>query len=121
MPVTLTAKLQLTTTPAQAEQLRRTAVAYRDTLNSTSRLADEGGKLANAVRVQKLVDRELRERFGLSAQLACTVPRQGAATSTGLWTKGRQNAAQRARGFTKKRYRGLDPPPNCVSLTATFS
>jgi putative transposase len=121
MPVTLTAKLKLTTTPAQAEQLRRTAVAYRDALNYTSRLAYEGGKLSNAVRVQKLVYRELRERFGLSAQLACNVPRQVAATYKGLWTKVRQNAAHRARGFTKKRYRGLDQPPNFVSLTATFS
>jgi len=121
MPVTLTAKLKLTTTPAQADQLRRTAVAYRDALNYTSRLAYEGGKLSNAVRVQKLVYRDLRGRFGLSAQLACNVPRQVAATYKGLWTKVRQNAQHRARGYSKKRYRGLDRPPHYVALTTTFS
>jgi len=39
MPITLTAKLKLQATPAQAEQLHRTALAYRDALNYTSAIA----------------------------------------------------------------------------------
>ena len=79
MKVTLTARLKLTTTPEQAEQLRRTALAYRAALHYTSRVAFEQGKLSHAVALQKLVYRELRGRFGLSAQFACNMPRQVAA------------------------------------------
>ncbi len=61
----------------------------------------------------------MRGRFGLSAQLACNVPRQVAATYKGLWTKVRQNGAHRARGFTKKRYHGLDRAPKVVAMTTT--
>ncbi len=80
MNVTLSAKLKLITTPTQAELLRKTAQAYRDALNYTSQVAYEQGKISNAARLQTLVYRELRGRFGLSAQLACNVPRQVAAT-----------------------------------------
>ena len=78
--VTLSAKLKLVTTPTQAELLRTTAQAYRDALNYTSQVAYEQGKISNAARLQPLVFRELRGRFGLSAQLACHVPRQVVAT-----------------------------------------
>ncbi len=121
MQVTLTAKLKLLTTPTQAEQLRRTALAYRDALNHTSRVAFANGKTSNTVALQKLVYRDLRAQFGLSAQLACNVPRQVAATYQGLWTKVVQNAQHRANGYTKKRYKGLDQPPKYVSMTTTFN
>jgi putative transposase len=121
MQVTLTAKLKLQTTPEQAEQLCRTALAYRDALNRTSRTAFANGKLSNAISLQKLVYREVRAQFGLSAQLACNVPRQVAATYKGLWTKVQQNAEHRRKGYTKRRYKGLDKPPKYVSMTTTFS
>jgi putative transposase len=38
-----------------------------------------------------------------------------------LWTKARQNAAQRKAGTTKKRYKGLDKPPKYVSPTLTYN
>jgi len=104
MNVTLSAKLKLVTTPTQAELLRTTAQAYRDALNYTSQVAYEQGNISNAVRLQPLMYRELRGRFGLSAQLACNVPRQVAASYKGLWTKVRQNVAHRAQRCTKKRY-----------------
>jgi IS605 OrfB family transposase len=44
-----------------------------------------------------------------------------AATYKGLWTNVRQNVAHRARGFTKKRYQGLDRAPKFVAMTTTFS
>src|SRR5689334_10234821 len=121
MRVMLTAKLKLLTTPAQAEQLRRTALAYRDALNHTSRIAFANGKTSNKVALQKLVYRDLRAQFSLSAQLACNVPRQVASTYKGLWTKGMQNSQHRANGQTKKRYKGLDQPPKYVSMTTTFN
>jgi len=48
MSVTLAAKLKLITTAEQAEHLRRTALAYRDALNYTSRAAYDRGKVSNS-------------------------------------------------------------------------
>src|SRR5262245_35465386 len=121
MPVTLTAKLKLVTTPATAQQLRRTALAYRAALHYTSQIAFDHGKLSNAVRVQRLGYRELRGRCGLSAQLACSGPRQVAATYKGRWTTVRQKGEHRRRGYTQQRYRGLARAPQYVALTTTLS
>jgi len=121
MSVTLAAKLKLITTAEQAEHLRRTALAYRDALNYTSRAAYDWGKVSNTMRLQQLVYRDVRRQFRLSAQLACNVARQVGATYAELWTKAKQNAGHRAHGFTRKRNKGLDQPPKYVSLTTTFS
>ena len=77
--------------------------------------------MSNRMRLQKLVYRDIRARFGLSAQMACNVPRQVGAAYKTLWTKTKQNAEHRKRRFTQKRYRGLDQPPAFSSGTATFS
>jgi putative transposase len=37
-----------------------------------------------------------------------------------LWTKARKNAEARRRGYTKKRYRGLDQAPHYVSPTVSY-
>jgi hypothetical protein len=79
------------------------------------------GKISNAVRLQQRVEREVRGRLGLSTQRAGHVPRQVAATYQGRWTKVRQQAQQRARGDTKKRYNGLDGAPQYVARTTTCS
>jgi hypothetical protein len=55
MQVPLTAKLQLTTTYEQAEQLRRTALASRAALKDASRVACAHGTLSHAVPLQQLV------------------------------------------------------------------
>jgi hypothetical protein len=47
-------------------------------------------------------------------------PRQVSPTYQALWTKAKANAAARAAGRTKKRYRGLDQPPKYVSPTLTY-
>src|SRR5260221_11093057 len=111
MKVTMTAKLKLHTDAAQFKALRATQLAYRDGLNSVSRYAFEHGKMSNKVRLQDGTYDELRARFKIPAQMACSIPRQVGATYKTLWTKVKQNAAQRKAGITKKRNKGLAQAP----------
>jgi len=120
MEVTLTAKLRLHTTPKQFQALRMTQLAYRDALNYVSRYAFAHGKMSNKVRLQDGTYTQIRTRYHVPAQMACSVPRQVGATYKALWTKVKQNAAQRKAGITKKRYKGLDQPPKYVSPTLTY-
>ena len=76
MKVALTAKLKLLTTPEQFKQLRATQLAYRDALNYVSRYAYEHGKMSNKVRLQDGTYREIRARFKIPAQMACSIPRK---------------------------------------------
>src|SRR5229473_3531368 len=114
------AKLKLHATPEQFQALRAMQVAYRDALNYVSRYAFEHGKMSNKVRLQDGTYRDIRTRFKLPAQMACSIPRQVGATYKALWTKVKHNAAQRKAGITKKRYKGLDQPPKYVSPTLTY-
>jgi predicted transposase len=119
MNTVLTAKLKLHTAPEQFRALRQTQLAYRDALNHVSRYAFAHGKMSNQVGLQVGTYHEIRSRFGLPAQMACSVPRQVGATSQALWTKVKVNAVARADGKTKKRSRGLDQPPKYVAPTLT--
>src|SRR5215467_14442966 len=83
----ITAKLKLLTTPEQFHALRQTQLAYRDALNAVSHYAFEQGKTSNVTRLHKGMYAELRARYHLPSQLACSVERQVAATYQGLWTK----------------------------------
>src|ERR1700688_1241817 len=120
MKTLLTAKLKLQTTPEQFAALRQTQLAYRDALNYVSRYAFEHGKMSNKVKLQDGTYREIRTRFKIPAQMACSVPRQVGATYKGLWTKVKKNAEDRKAGRTKKRYKGLDHAPTYVSPTLTY-
>ncbi len=120
MKATLTAKLKLHTTPDQFQALRQTQLAYRDALNYVSRYAFAHGKMSNKVGLQEGTYAEIRARYQIPAQMACSIPRQVGATYKTLWTKVKQNAAQRKAGVTKKRYKGLDQPPKYVSPTLTY-
>src|SRR5947209_9375009 len=120
MKAVITAKLNLSTTPEQFAALRATQLAYRDALNYVSRYAFEQGKMSNRVALQDGTYDEVRARFHLPSQMACSVPRQVGATYKTLWTKVKQNAALRKAGKTKKRYKGLDKPPKYVSPTLTY-
>jgi IS605 OrfB family transposase len=120
MLITLAAKLKLHTTPEQFSALRQTQLAYRDALNSVSRYAFAHGKMSNTVGLQNGTYQDIRSRFGLPAQMACSVPRQVGATYKALWTKVRANTAARQAGRTKQHYRGLDQPPKYVSPTLTY-
>src|SRR5262245_24236825 len=76
--------------------------------------------MSNKVALQEGTSLDVRARFGLPAQMACSVPRQVGATYKALWTRLRASAAARAAGHTKKRYRGLDQPPKYVAPTLTY-
>jgi putative transposase len=120
MLTTLTAKLKLHTTPDQFRALRLTPRAYREALNFVSRSAFEHGKMSNRVGLQEGTYQDIRSRFGLPAQMACSVSRQVGATYKTLGTKVKTNATALKAGLTKKRYRGLDQPPKYVSPTLTY-
>src|SRR3989454_149920 len=120
MKTVIMAKLKLHTTPQQFAQLRQTQLAYRDALNYVSQYAYAHGKSSNRVALQDGTYDDVRARFHLPSQMACSVPRQVGATYKALWTKVKQNAAQRKAGITKKRYKGLDQPPKYVSPTLTY-
>jgi len=117
----VTAKLKLHTTPEQFHALRQTQLAYRNALNAVSRYAFEHGKMSNQQALQRGMYGEIRATYNLPAQMACNVPRQVGATYKTLWTKVKQNAAQRKAGKTKKRYKGLDKAPTYVSPTLTYN
>jgi putative transposase len=120
MKTVITAKLKLQTTPEEFAALRAMQLAYRDALNYVSRYAFEHGKKSNAVALQEGTYEDVRARFHLPSQMACSVPRQVGATYKTLWTKVKQNAAARLAGTTKKRYKGLDQAPKYVSPTLTY-
>ncbi|HEX3642313.1 MAG TPA: transposase, partial [Ktedonobacteraceae bacterium] len=63
---------------------------------------------------------DIRARFHLPSQMACSVPRQVGATYKGLWTKVKKNAEDRKSGRTKKRYKGLDQASKYISPTVTY-
>jgi IS605 OrfB family transposase len=117
----LTAKLKLLTTPEQFTLLRQTQLAYRDALNFVSVYSFVHSKTSNSIRLQKETYTDTRSQFGLPAQMACNVPRQVGATYKGLWTKWRKNQEARAKGYTKKRFKGLDKAPHYVSPTLYYN
>ena len=117
----ITAKLKLVTTPEQFEALRETQLAYRDGLNAVSHYAFAQGKTSNVMRLHKGMYAELRTRYGLPSQLACSVERQVAATYKGLWTKLKKNVEHRRAKITKKRFKGLDKPPKYSSPTGQYT
>ncbi len=120
MKQTLVAKLKLVTTPEQFKVLRTTQLAYRDALNAVSRYAYAHGKTSNKVKLQEAMYREIRTRYKIPAQMACSIPRQVGATYKTLWTCVKKNTADRKAGLTKKRYKGLNQPPTYVSPTLTY-
>jgi len=120
MQTTLTVKLKLTTNPAQFQALRATQLAYRDALNHVSVAAFYQGKSGSRKKLHKAFYAEVRQHYGLSSQMACSVFRQVGATYQGLWTKAKKNAEAVRKGYTKKRFRGLDQPPHYVSPTRSY-
>jgi hypothetical protein len=117
----ITAQLKLTPTPEQFQALREIQLAYRDALNAVSHYAFTQGKTSNVTRLHKGMYAELRTRYRLPSQLACSVERQVAATYKGLWTKLRKNAEHRRAKITKKRFKGLDQPPHYSSPTVQYT
>jgi putative transposase len=117
----ITAKLKLLTTTEQVQALRTTQLAYREALNAVSRYAFAQGKTSSVIKLHKGMYPELRARYHLPSQLACSVERQVAATYQGLWTKVKKNAEHRRAKLTKKRFKGLDQPPHYSSPTVQYT
>lgn len=117
----ITAKLKLLTTPEQAQALRTTQLAYRDGLNAVSCYAFTQGKTSNVITLHKGMYAELRVRYGLPSQLACSVERQVAATYKGLWTKLLKNKEHRRKKITRKCFKRLDQPPTYSSPTMQYT
>jgi len=117
----ITAKLKLITNTDQFAALRQTQLAYRDALNAVSHYAFEQGKTSSVTTLHKGMYIELRSRYHLPSQLACSVERQVAATYKGLWTKLLKNAEHRHKKITKKRFKGLDQPPHYSSPTVQYT
>src|SRR5215469_8412677 len=117
----ITAKLKLITTTGQFQALRATQLAYRDALNAVSSYAFEHGKTRSNIALHRGMYAELRVRYHLPSQLACSVERQVAATYKGLWTKVRKNAEHRRKKITRKRFKGLDKPPKYSSPTVQYT
>jgi putative transposase len=117
----ITAKLKLLTTTDQFAALRSTQLAYRDALNAVSHYAFEHGKTSSPLTLHKGMYAELRTRYHLPSQLACSIERQVAATYKGLWTKLTKNAEHRRKKITKKRFKGLDKPPKYSSPTVQYT
>jgi putative transposase len=117
----LTCKLNLLLTKEQEIAIRQTALAYRNALNHASAVAFANGKMSQGKRLQTLVYHDLRERFGLPSQMACNAPRQVAAAYKTLWERAKANASHKAKGWTKRRYRGLDNAPKFTALTVTLN
>ncbi|GEM46798.1 transposase [Deinococcus cellulosilyticus NBRC 106333 = KACC 11606] len=118
--MTLTAKLKLCHNREQKTQLDQVTLAYRDALNYTSQKAFEMEKTSNAAKIQQEVYKTLRERFGLGAQMACSVPRYVGAAYKTLWTKVKQSKVARELNPKARRYKGLDNPPRFVSRTLSY-
>jgi IS605 OrfB family transposase len=117
----ITAKLKLAPTKEQFEALRQTQLAYRDALNAVSKYAFEQGKISTVTQLHKGMYAELRARYHLPSQLACSVERHVSATYKGLWTKLKKNAEHRRAKITKKRFKGLNQPPHYSSPTVHYS
>ncbi len=97
------------------------SLAYRDGLNAVSRYAYAHSKTSSNQSLHRGMYAELRARYRLPSQLACSVERQVAATYKGLWTKVKKNAQAHLAGITKKRYKGLDQAPKFVSPTVQYT
>ena len=117
----ITAKLKLLITTEQFQALRTTILSYRDALNAVSHYAFEHGKTSSNTTLHKGMYAELRTRYRLPSQLACSVERQVAATYKGLWTKLKKNSEHRRKKITKKRFKGLDKPPKYSSPTVQYT
>jgi hypothetical protein len=76
---------------------------------------------ADITKLHKGMYAELRVRYQLLSQLACSVERQVSATYKGLWTKCKKNVAHRRAKITKKRFKGLDQPPHYSSPTVQYT
>ena len=117
---TISVKLKLEHDKEQKQKLLDLATAYRDALNFASQRAFELGKTSTYRKLHDSVYRELREKFGIGAQMGCSCSQQVTASYKQLWTTMKKHAKNVKKGWTKKRYKGLDKAPKYGAPTVTM-
>ena len=117
----ITAKLKLEHTKEQASRLVLLCRDYKSALNYASQKAFELGKTSSAPVIQKATYETIREKWnGIPSTMVCGIAKQVGATYKTLWTRAKQHKSHKAKGWTKKRYKGLDKAPKFGALTATL-
>ena len=118
---TITAKLKIEHGRAQAEALAWLCRDYKSALNYASQKAFELKKTSSASVIQKATYNEIREKWpGIPSTMVCGIAKQVGSTYKTLWTRAKQHKSHRSKGWTKKRYKGLDKAPKFGALTATL-
>ena len=118
---TITAKMKLLHTKEQADRLASLCRDYKSALNYVSQKAFELKKTSSASLIQKATYNEIREKWsGIPSTMVCGIAKQVGSTYKTLWTRAKQHKSHKAKGWTKKRYKGLDKAPKFGALTATL-
>ena len=121
MKQVITAKLKLEHTKDQAYRLAALCRDYKSALNFASQKAFELGKTSSASVIQKATYEYIREKWnGIPSTMVCGIAKQVGATYKTLWTRAKQHKSHKAKGWTKKKYKGLDKAPKFGALTATL-
>ena len=130
MKVVRTAKLKLHCSPEQSTALRLVTAAYREAQNLCSGWAFTNNKTSSNHAIHRACYAEIRQRYGLSSQLACTAERSVATAYKTLWTTTKKAASRRkaaldrraagGTGRLPKLYKGLESPPVFKALTLEY-
>ena len=121
MDQVITAKLKLEHNKEQANRLASLCRDYKEALNYASEKAFELKKTSSASVIQKATYETIREKWnGIPSTMVCGIAKQVGSTYKTLWTRAKQHRSHRAKGWTKKRYKGLDKAPKFGALTATL-
>ena len=117
----ITMKLKLEHQKAQADRLAYLCRDYKDALNFASEKAFELNKTSSASVIQSATYSYIRENWeGIPSTMVCGIAKQVGSTYKALWTRAKQHKSHRAKGWTKKRYKGLDKASKFGALTATL-
>ena len=117
----ITLKLKLEHTKDQAYNLSSLCRDYKSALNYASQKAFELGKTSSASIIQKATYKIIREKWnGIPSTMVCGIAKQVGSTYKTLWTRAKQHKSHKAKGWTKKKYKGLDKAPKFGALTATL-
>lgn len=116
---TITIKLKIGHTLEQKQELDLFCFKYREGLNLASKIAFENGKTSNKIKIQELSYQQVRS-LGIGSQLACSIARDVGAKYKTQWTKLKQHNVNKAKGYTKRHYKGLDTAIKFASRTSTL-
>lgn len=117
----ITVKLKLEHTREQSARFVSLCRDYKSALNYASQKAFELGKVSSSSVIQKATYEHIRETWpGIPSTMVCGIAKQVGSMYKMLWTRAKQHKTHRAKGWTKKKYKGLDKAPKFGALTATL-